>query len=135
MNQIMENLSDIFKEFKKILVKNSSDFFQSDQYIDSQAKLKKPGYHLYGNTKVSLFGKKPQKTYIAGVIQQKNYVSFYFSPVYSHPDEFQNISPNLKKTLKGKSCFNISKLTPQILSELEELLERGIEKYKELKWI
>lgn len=131
----MENLSNIFKEIKKILVNNSSDFFKTNEYIGSQAKIKKPGYHLYGNTEVSLFGKKPQKTYIAGVIQQKNYVSFYFSPIYSHPDEFKNISPSLKKTLKGKSCFNINNLNPQIKKELEDLLDRGIDKYKEIKWI
>lgn len=131
----MEKLNEIFKELKEILVNHSSDFFKSEQYIGSQRKVKKPGYHLYGNKEVSLFGKKPQRTYIGGVIQQKNYVSFYFSPIYSHPDEFKNISPNLKKTLKGKSCFNISKLTPQVRSELEELLERGIEKYKKIKWI
>jgi hypothetical protein len=131
----MEKLNDIFNELKQILVNNSGDFFESDQYIGSQAKKKKPGYHLYGKKEVSLFGKKPQKIYIAGVIQQKNYVSFYFSPIYSHPDEFKNISPNLKNTLKGKSCFNINNLAPQILKELEKLLERGIEKYKEIKWI
>ena len=131
----MKNLNDIFKELKKLLINNSSDFFKTNQYIGSQAKLKKPGYHLYGNNLVSLFGKKPQKTYIAGVIQQKNYVSFYFSPIYSHPNEFKNISPNLKKTLKGKSCFNINNLTPQIQKELEELLKRGIDKYKDIKWI
>ena len=115
----MKNLNDIFKELKKLLINNSGDFFKTDQYIGSQAKLKKPGYHLYGNNAVSLFGKKPQKTYIAGVIQQKNYVSFYFSPIYSHPNEFKNISPNLKKTLKGKSCFNINNLTPQIQKNLK----------------
>jgi len=131
----MENLNNIFNELKQILVNNSSDFFKSDQYISSQTKLKKPGYHIYGTKEVSLFGKKPQKTYIAGVIQQKNYVSFYFSPIYSHPDEFKNLSPNLKKTLKGKSCFNIKNITPQIQKELEALLKRGIDKYKEIKWI
>jgi hypothetical protein len=130
----MENLNEIFKKLKQILINISDDFFQSDQYIGSQAK-PKPGYHLYGNNEVSLFGKKPQKTYIAGVIQQKNYVSFYFSPIYSHPNEFKDITPTLKKTLKGKSCFNINKITPQILKELEKLLKRGIGIYKEIKWI
>jgi hypothetical protein len=131
----MENLDKIFKEIKKILENKSSDFFKTNQYIGSQAKKKKPGYHLYGTKEVSIFGKKPQKTYVAGVIQQKNYVSFYFSPIYTHPDEFKNISPDLRKTLKGKSCFNINNLTLQLLKELKDLLERGIDIYKEIKWI
>ena len=131
----MENLEDIFKEVKNILEKNSSDFLKTEQYLGSQAKQQKPGYHLYGSEEVSLFGKKPQNTYIAGVIQQKNYVSFYLSAIYSHPEIYNDISSDLKKVLKGKSCFNISKATPKLLEEVEEVLKKGIDKYKELEWI
>ena len=131
----MENLENIFLELKKILEKNLSSFLIKDQYIGSQAKQQKPAYHLYGNKEASLFGKKPQPTYIAGVIQQKNYVSFYFSPIYSHPDLFTNISPDLKKFLKGKSCFNINKINSQLLKEIEDILKLGITKYKEIEWI
>jgi hypothetical protein len=131
----MENLEEIFAKIKKILEKNSGNFLQKDQYIGSQAKQQKPGYHLYGSKEVSLFGKKPQPTYIGGVIQQKNYVSFYLSAIYSHPDLLKDISPDLKRVLKGKSCFNISKATPQLLEEVDEILKKGIEKYKEIEWI
>lgn len=131
----MENLENIFLELKTILEKNSGTFLIKDRYIGSQAKQEKPAYHLYGNKEVSLFGKKPQPTYIAGVIQQKNYVSLYFSPIYSHPDLFTKISLDLKKFLKGKSCFNINKTTPQLLKEIDEVLKQGIRKYKEIEWI
>lgn len=131
----MENLEKIFKELKKILEKHSSNFLIKNQYIGSQSKQNKPAFHLYGSKDVSLFGKKPQPTYIAGVIQQKNYVSFYFSPIYSHPDFFKNLSIDLKKFLKGKSCFNINKITPQLLEEIEDVLKLGIKKYKEIDWI
>ena len=131
----MENLEDIFEEIKNILVKYSEKFLQTEKYLGSQAKQQKPGFHLYGSIEVSLFGKKPQKTYIAGVIQQKNFVSFYLSAVYSHPEIFKDISPDLKKVLKGKSCFNISKATPQLFDEIEIVLKKGIEKYKEIEWI
>ena len=131
----MENLEVIFLKIKQVIEKHSSNFLIKHQYIGSQAKQKKPAYHLYGNKEVSLFGKKPQPTYIAGVIQQKNYVSFYFSPVYSHPDSFKSISSDLKKFLKGKSCFNINKTTPQIIEEIENILKKGIKLYKEIEWI
>lgn len=131
----MENLEKIFKELKKILEKHSSNFLIKNQYIGSQSKQNKPAFHLYGSKDVNLFGKKPQPTYIAGVIQQKNYVSFYFSPIYSHPDFFKNLSIDLKKFLKGKSCFNINKITPQLLEEIEDVLKLGIKKYKEIDWI
>ena len=131
----MEKLDKIYLEIKKILEKNSGSFLVKNKYFDSKAKLEKPQYHLYGSKEVSLFGKKPQKTYMAGIIQQKNYVSFYFSPIYSHPDSFSNISPELKKYLKGKSCFNINTTSPNLLNELEILLKNGIKKYKQLGWV
>lgn len=131
----MDDLHDIFLKLKKIIESYSDEFLLEDHYLGSKAKNNKPASHLYSTKEVSLFGKKPQKTYIAGVIQQKNYVSFYFSPIYSHPEDFQDINPNLKKHLKGKSCFNISHLSEKLLDDIETLLEHGIEKYKDLKWI
>lgn len=106
-----------------------------EKYIDSKAKDDKPGYHLYGDKEVSLFNKKPQKTYVAGVIQQKKYVSFYFSPVYSHPELIEKVNPDLKKFLRGKSCFNIPKLNRDLLPHIEQILDVGITKYKEIGWI
>jgi hypothetical protein len=131
----MNDLEDVYIEIKKILEKHSGNFLVKDHYIGSKAKDDKPAYHLYGRKEVSLFGKEPKKTYIAGVIKQKNYVSFYFSPIYSHPESFQDLSPELEKYLKGKSCFNLKKLSPEILQEIEDLLIAGIKKYKELEWI
>ena len=131
----MEGLEKIFKEIKSILEKNAGNFIKTEKYFGSQAKTEKPGYHLYGTEEKSYFGRKPQKMYIAGVIQQKNYVSFYFTPIYSHADWFEDISSELRKTLKGKSCFNIKKTTPQLLEEIEEILKKGISKYKEIDWL
>ena len=131
----MDKLEEIFSEIKKILKEQSKDYIEADKYIGSKAKMVKPEYHLYGAEEVSILGKKPENTYIAGVIQQKNYVSFYFSPIYSHPDSFEDISPDLKRYLKGKSCFNITKGTAQIYKEIDKLLKKGINKYKELEWI
>jgi hypothetical protein len=131
----MADLEKIFQEIKEILQKNSQGFMETEKYLDSQAKTDKPGYHLYGKEEKSYYGKKPQQMYMAGVIQQKNYVSFYFTPIYSHADEFKDISPDLRKFLKGKSCFNITKTTQPLLEELEDLLKKGIDKYKEIEWI
>ena len=133
--KIVEKLENIFIKMKEILENNSGNFLKTSETLGTQAKQKKPGFHLYGNKEISLFGKKPKKTYIAGTIQQKNYVSFYLTAIYSHSDLFKNISPDLKKYLKGKSCFNFNKLTQDILQEIEDVLKLGINKYKELEWI
>lgn len=125
----------IFLKIMEILQKYSKNFIAKDQYLGSKAKMQKPAYHLYGSKEVSVYGRKAQPTYIAGVIQQKNYVSFYFSPVYSHPNLFQEISLDLKKLLKGKSCFNIKKISPGLLEEIEKILMIGINIYKKIGWI
>ena len=45
----MDDLEDVFSKIKNILGKYSSSFLSKDQYIGSQAKEKKPAYHLYGS--------------------------------------------------------------------------------------
>lgn len=135
MNHFMENLNEIFTEIKSILENQSEGFSAMEEVIGSKAKNKKPGYHLYGTKEVSLFGKKPQQTYVAGVIQQKNYVSFYLMPIYSHPELIKDVIPELKKYLKGKSCFNIKKSSGNLLKNVTKVLNNGIRIYREMKWI
>ena len=45
-----------------------------------------------------------------------------------HVDEF-SISAELKKCLKGKSCFHIKKLTPELLEEIKAMIQKGVEVY------
>ncbi|MBL8051323.1 MAG: hypothetical protein JNM46_08885 [Anaerolineales bacterium] len=59
---------------------------------------------------------------------KKNYVSFYLMPVYMYPDLLKNISPELKKHMQGKSCFNFKKVEPKLLDELSKLTKKGFER-------
>ena len=131
----MGNLEEIFSEIRDILEKHSEGLTVKTEIIGSQGKAKKSAYHLYGSKEVSLYGKKPQKTYIGGVIKHKHYVSFYLMPVYSHPELLKEIDQDLKKDLKGKSCFNIKKTTSESLTRLADILEKGIKLYKEENWV
>lgn len=80
----MEKLDNIFSKIKEILEEHSNNFLEAHQTLGFQAKQQKLGYHSYGNKEVSLFGKKPKNTYIAGVIQKKTikflFVSHLFAP-------------------------------------------------------
>ena len=58
---------------------------------------------------------------------KKNYVSFYLMPVYMFPDLLKDISPELKKHMQGKSCFNFKKVEPALFKELAELTLKGAE--------
>ncbi len=67
--------------------------------------------------------------YFGSVHIKKNYVSFYFMPVYMHPDLLKNISPELKKQMQGKSCFNFKKIEKPLFEELSQLTKQGYDRF------
>ena len=64
---------------------------------------------------------------------KKNYVSFYLMPVYMFPDLLKGISPELKKHMQGKSCFNFKKVEPELFKELTDLTRLSAEKFRAAK--
>jgi len=60
---------------------------------------------------------------------KKNYVSFYLMPVYMYPDLLKKISPELKKHMQGKSCFNFKKMEKSLFDELTQLTKQGFERF------
>jgi hypothetical protein len=80
------------------------------------------------------YSEKWQKPLFFGAAQiKKNYVSFYLMPVYMFPDLLKDISPELKKHMQGKSCFNFKKVEPDLFEELAELTRKGIEIFRTSK--
>ena len=73
----------------------------------------------------------------AGVRMGKNYVSYHLMSVYMRKVE---MSPELKKRLQGKACFNFSTVDEKLFGELDELTTSGLKDYrpevleKESKW-
>ena len=61
---------------------------------------------------------------------KKNYVSFYLMPVYMFPDLLDGISPELRKHMQGKSCFNFKKMEPALFDELSELTRVGFKRFQ-----
>lgn len=69
-----------------------------------------------------------KEIFFASTQIKKNYVSFYLMPVYMFPDLLKNISPELKKHMQGKSCFNFKKVEPELLDELNKLTNKSFER-------
>lgn len=61
---------------------------------------------------------------------KKNYVSYYLMPVYVFPDLLKGISPELKKHMQGKSCFNFTRIEPALFEELAHLTRKGFERFQ-----
>ncbi|MGK3990673.1 hypothetical protein WME99_46940 [Sorangium sp. So ce136] len=58
------------------------------------------------------------------------YTSFYLMPVYTNPELLGGMSPELKKRMQGKSCFNFKTNEPALFAELEALTGRCFERWK-----
>ena len=87
------------------------------------------GYSLDGS-----YSEKYKKVIFFGAAQiKKNYVSFYLMPVYMFPELLKDMSPELKKHMQGKSCFNFKKIEPDLFKELKELTHLSVERAREAK--
>ncbi len=106
---VFESLKDILKPYaEKLTVKtDTGDTF----YLDAAYSEKWKKEIFFGSAQV-----------------KKNYVSFYLMPVYMYPDLLKNISPELKKHMQGKSCFNFKKIERPVFEELSQLTKRGFER-------
>ena len=91
----------------KVVHNNSNDY-----YLDT--------HHIMKN-------KKPM--FFAAVRAGKSYVSFHLMPVYAFPDLLAGISPELKKRMQGKSCFNFTAVDEKLFKELAKLTRAGFARF------
>ena len=64
-------------------------------------------------------------TWFAGTRLGKRYVSYYLMPIYVRPDLLEGISPELRRRMQGKSCFNFTRVDEPLLTELERLTAKS----------
>ena len=84
------------------------------------------GSTAYGVDMADVAERNPT-TWFAGVRLGKSYVSYYLMPVYVDPALLDGVSPELRKRMQGKSCFNFKAVDERFFAELEELTRVGYE--------
>jgi len=129
VNSELTDFQGIFDSIKKLLAKYAPPLVQGN------VKTTKQQYHLWSKDKVSIEKRKPKQVYFAGIIIQKNFVGFYFMPVYSDTKLVDFFEPELLSLLKGKSCFHIKKLDVKTKGQIDRALKLGFREYKKRKWI
>jgi hypothetical protein len=67
--------------------------------------------------------------YVAGIRPGKRYVSFYLMSVYASPEVAASMSPELRRRMQGKSCFNFTSVDETLFAELARITEAGFEPY------
>lgn len=74
---------------------------------------------------------KGKPEFFASAQVRKNAVSFYLMPVYCFPDLLEGISPGLMARMQGKSCFNFKAVDEDLFRELQMLVDRSYQRYKQ----
>jgi pentose-5-phosphate-3-epimerase len=83
--------------------------------------------HYYLDTHLVM--KNKHRLFFGAVKTGKAYVSFHLMPVYASPELQKSISPELKKRMQGKSCFNFKTPDEKLFRELGQLTKAGFEKF------
>lgn len=122
-----EMLLPLFAEIRQLLEPYAKTFV---------ARRDEPGYYdLWSEKDVVVAGREKKEVFFAGLIIQKSYVGFYFMPVYADGDLRAVFGPELPAARKGKSCFYIRHLTPELAGQIEAALRAGYELYEERGWV
>jgi hypothetical protein len=119
----MTDLADVFRELRAILIPFARHL---DATIDRDDE-------LYLNTKhVQMNG---QPLWFGGVQIRKRYVSYHLMPVYLNPGLLEGISPELKKRMQGKSCFNFTSSDAVLFEELAALTDASFGDYRKQGYV
>src|SRR5881394_4487664 len=73
--------------------------------------------------------------FFGGVRLGKSYVSFHLMSIYASPDLLKGMSPELKKRMQGKSCFNFKEVDKKLFGELAKLTKAGAAKFSDGRFI
>ncbi len=73
---------------------------------------------------------KGKPLFFGAVISGRSYVSFHFMPLYWDASLRKKISPQLRKRMQGKSCFNFTTPNPALFRELAKLTTAGLALYR-----
>lgn len=79
--------------------------------------------------------KNKQPLCFGGVRLGKAYVSFYLMSVYVSAPEMKGMSPELRKRMQGKSCFNFKTVDEKLFRELAKLTKAGAARFNDQKFI
>jgi len=95
-----------------------------------------PGYYdLWSEREIVVDGRQRKEMFFAGLIIQKHFLGFYYMPVYTDEQAREFFGPEMLALLKGKSCFHLKKLTPELEAQIADALQRGFALYQERGWI
>jgi len=112
------DLSPVFAALKRVLA----------PYARRMAvKHDAPGIYYLESTAANRYG---EEVFFGAVRTGKRSVAYHLMPIYVFPALTRTLSPELKKRLRGKACFQFTKVERPLIAELGALTKRGFEEFK-----
>lgn len=115
INEIQSKLIDILKEQIDVLK------------ISAETENK---FEVSGTIEAMQGKKKVDGIYFASVVPKPKDVRFYFFPTYTHKEQIGELPENLKKALKGKSCFHVKYMDDEFEDNIKELVKTAVKLYQ-----
>jgi len=115
INEIQVKLIDILKEQIDVLK------------ISAETENK---FEVSGTIEAMQGKKKVDGIYFASVVPKPKDVRFYFFPTYTHKEQIGELPENLKKALKGKSCFHVKYMDDEFEDNIKELVKTAVKLYQ-----
>ena len=123
-----EAFADIFATLKRVFGKHLKHLqVKADTATE---------YTLLGRVPSPFPQHKGQPMYFGSVRLGKAYVAFHLMPLYMNEELTATISPELKKRMQGKTCFNFKATPePELFAELKRLTDAGYKSFRAKGWI
>lgn len=115
LNEIRAKLIAILNEHANVLKVNA----------DTDVK-----FEVSGTVEAMQGKKKVDGIYFSSVVPKPKDVRFYFFPTYTHKEKLGELPENVKKALKGKSCFHIKYMDDELEENLKALVKKSVELYQ-----
>ena len=114
--EVFQKLKAVLKPHaRKLIVVHDTD---TNYYLDTKYVMKNKYRVFFGAVRIG-----------------KAYVSFHLMPVYANPKLLDGMSPELKKHMQGKSCFNFKKVDEKLFKELAQLTKAGLVNFSDPEFL
>ncbi len=123
----MPDLRPVFEELRRRMSLHEDVFRRPDNPGDAKGVT----YLLLG----AATQKYPDGLMFGGVNAGKRYVSYHLMSVYMDPELLESMSPELRRRMQGKSCFNFTKVDDALFDELSAITAKGRELYAAQGWL
>ncbi len=130
----MPDLTPVHDELRRRLSRYAAGLRESDNLTDANAAASRKEHAPDDGTYVLLGAptdRYPDGQLFAMVRTGARYVSYHLMCVYLEPALLDGISPELRRRMQGKSCFNFTRVDDALFDELEALTARGKQVYAE----